>query len=97
MNSPPLPDGIDPGKDGAKFLAWLKKRGARQPVWRCRKRCPITGFDPTGFVKSLDTAHIEIPTVNGEKWIVLNNLVWADQWMVYYGEEVPHHRHWHRI
>lgn len=97
MNSPPLPDDIDPRKDGAKFLAWLKKRGARQPVWRCRKRCPITGFDPTGFVKSLDTSHIEIPTVNGEKWIVLNNLVWADQWMVYYGEEVPHHRHWHRI
>ena len=97
MSSPSRPDGVDPGRDGARFLAWLKKRGAEQPVSKCRKRCHITGIDPTGFVRSLDTSQIEIRLRNGEKWIVLNNKPWADQWMIYYGEEVPHHRHWTRL
>lgn len=87
------PDGVDPERNGAAFLAWLKKRGGLKPVDYCKSRCSITGFNPSRFVKSLDSSHIQIYTFRGEKVIKLEDWDWADRWMVYYGQEVPHHRH----
>lgn len=34
---------------------------------------------------------------DGQKVISLNDLPWADQWMIYYDLEIPHHGQWKRL
>ncbi|HPH34336.1 MAG TPA: hypothetical protein PLU94_02480 [Methanoregulaceae archaeon] len=39
--------------------------------------------------------HIAIrKSSDGQKVISLNDLPWADQWMIYYNLEIPHHSQW---
>jgi hypothetical protein len=74
------------------FLSWLKKRGAtvslRDCVVKWGKR-----FDIEETIKTLGPAIIILArTSGGEKVIRLMDKPWADQWMIYYRMEVPHHR-----
>jgi len=38
--------------------------------------------------------HMQPDPSTGEKWVVLNDLVRADNLMIEFGEEVPHHSQW---
>jgi len=50
------------------------------------------GFDAKSFVKAMHPEHISIrKSSDGQKVISLNDLPWADRWMIFYDLEVPHH------
>jgi hypothetical protein len=92
------PDGPDPKDEGAIFLGWLKKRGGMSRLPDCERKCMENGFQAKKFIKEMGETFIGIyVTRGGEKVIKLENLVWADQWMILYKKEVPHHRHWTRL
>jgi len=89
------PAGPDPGLDGAVFLGWLKKRGSLRKVKDCERKCMENGFSAKEFIKKVGQEKIRFAmTGNGNKVIQLVEKPWADQWMIYYDVEVPHHRHW---
>src|SRR5271157_1078712 len=74
-----------------EFLAWLKKRGATWNLTQCKRKCESEGFDLEDTLKKLDTDTIAIYISKGQKYVVLKNKPWADQWMISYNLEVPHH------
>jgi hypothetical protein len=82
----------DPGYKGTRFIAWLKKRGAVQRLSKCMIKWSREGLDIERTVNRMGTANIDIyRSSGGEKVVVLKNKVWADQWMIHYGLEIPHH------
>lgn len=88
-------EGPDPEHEGAVFLAWLKKRGGMRSEKDCKRKCQENGFTAKEFINKVGEDHIRLyRRSGGGKVIKLMNKVWADQWMIYYGKEVPHHRHW---
>ncbi len=94
----PQPEGPDPGERGAVFLGWLKKRGGMRRVQDCERKCAENGFGAKDFVAGMGTAYIGVYRAGGgDRVIKLEDTVWADQWMIYYDLEVPHHRHWVRL
>jgi hypothetical protein len=97
MGSGDPPDGPDPGKEGARFLAWVKKRGSMVRFKDCHKKHLQSGFDAHSFVRSLGSPFIEKYAWRGEAVLKLEDLPWAARWMIWYGEEVPHHRHWQQL
>lgn len=93
-----FPESPDPGFDGASFLSWLKKRGAMRRLQECERRCQEYEFTAKDFVKKIGVEKIQIAqTGNGNKVLKLVDKVWADQWMIFYDQEVPHHRHWRKL
>ena len=84
-------DGIT--HDIVRFLAWLKKRGAQQRLIYCRKKWDGKGIDINmicrGPVRGM--MHVQHDPSTGEKWVVLDDLVRADNLMIEFDEEVPHH------
>jgi len=88
------PSGPDPKEEGAIFLGWLKKRGAIRNVKDCERRCQESTFHAKTFVREIGSEYIGLYSIGREgKVIKLEDKVWADNWMIYYGVEVPHHRH----
>ena len=82
----------DPGYRATRFIAWLKKRGAVQRLSKCIVKWSREGLDIERTVNRMGTANIDIyRSSGGEKVVVLKNKVWADQWMIRYGLEIPHH------
>lgn len=94
MASSPLPD--EPSLDVVRFLAWLKKRGASQRLIYCNKKWESKGIRVKEICRGFAQGKLRVQKdpSTGDKWVVLDDLVWADNLMMEYGEEVPHHRHW---
>ena len=91
--NPSCPEGPDPKEEGAIFLGWLKKRGVIRKFQDCERKCKKNGFQAKIFVKKMGDSLIGLYTdKEGKKVIFLKNKVWADQWMIFYDKEVPHHR-----
>jgi len=82
--------------DTVRFLAWIKKRGAKVKCIYCRKKWGKHGPCAEDLVGKFgeDKNHDQRHPSTGDKWIVLDDLPWADTLMIEYGEEVPHHRQW---
>ena len=89
-----VPQGPDPKENGAIFLGWLKKRGVLRGAVNCERKCKENGFEAKRFIKDMGENRIALYLSRGNKVIVLKDKVWADQWMMHYDLEVPHHRHW---
>jgi hypothetical protein len=87
-------DGIT--HDIVRFLAWLKKRGAQQRLIYCRKKWDGKGIDIKVICRgpARGMMHVQNDPSTGEKWVVLDNLVRADNLMIEFDEEVPHHSQW---
>lgn len=41
--------------------------------------------------------HVQRDPSTGEKWVILDDLVWADNLMIEYDEEIPHHSQWTKL
>lgn len=87
-------DGIT--HDIVRFLAWLKKRGAQQRLIYCRKKWDGKGIDIKAICRgpARGMMHVQNDPSTGEKWVVLDDLVLADNLMIEFDEEVPHHGQW---
>ena len=87
-------DGVD--REVVRFLAWLKKRGARVKCLYCKKKWGKKGLCAEDIVTRLgeDRIHIQREPSTGERWVILDDLPWADNLMTEFGEEVPHHGQW---
>jgi hypothetical protein len=84
------PEPPDLGHQVVRFLAWLKKRGAVKSLAHCKKKWKDLEVEATA--KRLEPARIAVyASSRGDKVVVLKDTVWADRWMIYYGEEIPHH------
>lgn len=92
--APPPPDDIT--LEVVRFLAWLKKRGASQRLIYCTKKWDKKGVCIKEICRGPARGKMKLQSdpSTGEKWVVLFDLVWADNLMIEYGEEVPHHSHW---
>jgi hypothetical protein len=86
----------EPTIETVRFLAWLKKRGASCRLLYCKKKWERKGIRIKeicrGFAKGM--MRVQNDPSTGEKWVVLDDLVWADNLMIEFGEEVPHHGQW---
>jgi len=86
----------EPTLETVRFLAWLKKRGAACRLMYCRKKWEQKGIRVQeicrGYAQGM--MHVQHDPSTGEKWVVLDDLVWADNLMIEFGEEVPHHGQW---
>ena len=64
----------------------------------CTLKARELGFDASSFIKTMHLEHIAIRmSSDGQKVISLNDLPWADQWMIWYDLEIPHHSHWKKL
>ena len=89
------PEDPDPGFGGCRFLQWIKKRGNIRSFKHCSLKAKELGFDAKSFIGVMHPEHIAIrKSSDGQKVISLNDLPWADQWMIYYNLEIPHHSQW---
>ena len=88
------PQSLDPGNNTSEFLSWLKKRGGIWNLDSCKGKCQNNDLDPEKIIGELGVGYVTIRrSRSGEKVIFLEDWVWADDWMIFYGFEVPHHRH----
>ena len=85
--------------DAVRFLAWLKKRGGSVRLAVCRKKWEPKNIAIEEICRhhARGRLHVRRDPSSGEKWVVLDDLVWADRLMIAHGEEVPHHRHWTKL
>ena len=92
--APPPADDIT--LEVVRFLAWLKKRGASQRLMYCTKKWEQKGIRIKEICRGPARGKMRVQSdpSRGEKWVVLSDLVWADNLMIEYGEEVPHHGQW---
>ncbi|MFZ1128913.1 hypothetical protein [Methanoregula sp.] len=90
----PDDDGIT--QEVVRFLAWLKKRGASQRLIYCTKKWETKGIRPKEICRGPARGRMRCKNdpSTGEKWVVLDDLVWADNLMIEFGEEIPHHSQW---
>ena len=84
-------EGPDPGLEGAKFLAWLKRNGAAKNLTTCLKKMRHLGLEPDESIRAWESDRICEASSRGDKVIWLRDLSWADDWARVYGIEVPHH------
>ena len=64
----------------------------------CERDWNREGFDVRSAIQNLDSDLIGIYRSNGGmKVVLLKDKKWADQWMIYYDLEVPHHGQWMRL
>ena len=96
MATAPVHDEDDVNQEVIRFLAWLKKRGASQRLIYCNKKWEQKGIRVKEICRGFAQGKLRVQSnpSTGEKWVVLDDLVWADNPMIEYGEEVPHHRQW---
>ncbi|MCK4734334.1 MAG: hypothetical protein KAT65_17905 [Methanophagales archaeon] len=93
INQSDTPSPPQPTYDVVRFLSWLKKRGAIHDLKKCVKKWEREGINIEKSIKNLGVSFIKIyRRSGGEKVVFLENKVWADQWMVYYDLEIPHHK-----
>ena len=86
------------GYDVARFLAWLKKRDGYcdYEEGECYCRCAKTDIDLLGLVREYGPGRVAVYRTSktpSKRLVKLNDWGWADAWAVYYGVEIPHHRH----
>ena len=82
--------GPDPGQRLIPLLGWLKKRGAVREISQCNLKWKEIVIEDE--VKRLGSDLICIyRTRGGKKVVVLEDKPWADEWLVHYDAEVPHH------
>ena len=82
----------DPGQELIYLIGWLKKRAGIVKLSQCNKKWKKEGINIKDEIRRIGTDLIRIyRTRGGEKVVRLMDLPWADQWLVYYGAEVPHH------
>lgn len=94
----PLPPPPDPTYNGARFLAWLSKRGYMRDFKDCERECERCGINIETIVRTWGLERIKIYRGRGgEKVVVLEDKAWASQWTRYYDTTVPHHKHMRRI
>ena len=95
----PAPDDNGISLDVVRFLAWLKKRGSAVRLKVCRIKWDATNLSIEEICKkpARGRMHVQRDPSTGEKWVVLDDLVWADALMIDYGEEVPHHSQWTKL
>jgi hypothetical protein len=86
----------DIDQESVRFLAWIKKRGAKVKCVYCRKKWGERGPWVENLITKFgeDKIHIQRHPSTGDKWIILDDLPWADNLMIDWEEEVPHHRQW---
>lgn len=59
---------------------------------QCNKKWKKEGINIEDEIRRIGTDLIRVyRTRGGEKVVKLEDLPWADQWLVYYDAEVPHH------
>ena len=94
MTSSLCPD--EPTLETVRFLAWLKKRGASQRLIYCNKKWEKKGIRVKEICRGCAKGmmHVQNDPSTGEKWVVLDDLVRADNLMIEFGEEIPHHGQW---
>jgi len=93
-----FPAGPDPGFEGAVFLGWLKKRSGIRDAAHCKAKCKENGFTAEEFIDRVGEDYVLLGRRPGGNTVIkLEDKVWADQWMIHYNIEVPHHRHWMRL
>jgi len=91
------------GRPGPRFrwmqiLQWIKKRGNIRSFKHCHLKASELRFDFSSFMKRMHPSYIAImKSSDGQKVISLNDLPWADRWMIFYDLEIPHHRHGKRM
>ena len=92
----PDTDPQNSGSEAVRFLAWVKKRGARVRYPYCRKKWERSGICAEDLVKKFgdDKIRVQRHPSSGERWVILLDLPWADNLMIEFDEEVPHHRQW---
>jgi hypothetical protein len=84
--------GPDPGQKIICLIGWLKKRGGVRKVSQCNEKLKQEGINIEDEIERIGTDFIRIyRTSGGEKVVRLENMPWADQWLLHYGMEVPHH------
>ena len=92
----PMPP--DPMYEFTEFIAYLKKRGALWELSDCELDWNREGFDIKTIILSFDPGRIGIyRSKGGKKVVLLKDKKWADQWMIYYDIEVPHHGQWKKL
>jgi hypothetical protein len=66
----------EPDREAIRFLAWLKKRGAKVKCTYCRKKWEKTGITPEKMVALFGKEKIRVKREPGagEKWIFLDDL-----------------------
>ena len=97
INQSDTPSPPEPSYDIVRFLGWLKKRGVIRDLKECEKKWEHEGINIERSIKKLGINFIRIyRRSGGEKVVVLENKVWADQWRSYYDLEVPHHKQMQR-
>lgn len=91
MTDPP-----DPGKTGAKFLAWIKKRSFMREFGDCEDYCNSIGLDLDDFIETMGRDHIfSGQTGRGDEVVVVVcNKTWASKWTRAYKTDLPHHGAW---
>jgi len=79
-----------------RFLAWLKKRGGAVPINTCRKKWDPKNLSIEEICRhpARGRMHVQRDPSTGEKFVVLDDLAWADTLMIAFGEEIPHHSLW---
>ena len=82
-----------------RFLAWLKKRGASVRLIYCNKKWEQKGIRVKDICRGYARGKLRLRNdpSTGDKWVVLDDLVWADNLMIEYDEEIPHHCQWKEL
>ena len=96
--STPLSSLPDPTYEGARFLAWLSKRGYIQDFKNCERECEKCDINIKTIVRVWGPERIKIYRGRGgEKVVRLEDRTWASQWTRFYDTAFPHHKHMKRI
>lgn len=100
--SNPGPEEPDPGRAGARFLAWLLKRGriwklaiAKKEWNRIRDEEPeISDMELEEFIAIVGKERLCVVRSGGEKYLVLtkeDGIKWAVPWTMHYKVHRGHH------
>lgn len=92
----------DPGRAGARFLAWLIKRGQIRKLaiaekeWnRIRDKEPeVSDMELEEFIAMMGKERLCVVRSRGEKYLVLtkeNGIKWAERWTMHYNVHRGHH------
>ena len=84
INQSNTPSPPKPAYDIARFISWLKKRGAIRDLRECVKKWKREGINIEESIKNLGIGFIRIyRSSGGGKVVRLMALAWADQWLAY--------------
>jgi len=90
-----VPDPPDPGEKGAKFLAWLKKRGFMREFGDCEDYCNSIGLDLNEFIDAVGCEKIRCGRTGRDNEVLVvickGSRKWASKWTREYKTDLPHH------